>query len=270
MVDFTLPFTPPAARDFTDPRERALLAHFRDTLGWGWNLHARATFAFLMDARRFCAGGTLLDAGAGHRRFEPFFDAAARYLALEHPAGIALKGMEQVPYDIIAPLDGGAFVPAGSVDAIYCHSVLEHVARPERFFANCRDALRPGGRLYLHVPFMYLEHEIPHDYNRFTRYGLKSRLEEAGLAIHTLIPGSNAFYGASNFLGEGLRQDRRARRLAGEPVNLLQATWLDFAVGALRRMTDRTSAIFDEVIRDNTSPVGWLCIAECPVTASRA
>ena len=33
------------------------------------------------------------------------------------------------------------------------------------------------------VPTMWEEHQMPHDYYRFTRYGIKRLLEEAGFAV---------------------------------------------------------------------------------------
>jgi hypothetical protein len=40
--------------------------------------------------------------------------------------------------------------------------------------------LRPGGWLVLSAPFYWPLHEEPHDYFRFTRYGLEHLMREAG------------------------------------------------------------------------------------------
>src|SRR5215207_1692103 len=57
-------------------------------------------------------------------------------------------------------------------DVIVLSEVLEHVHSPHLAIANIRAALREGGRLILTVPFLFPIHERPHDYYRYTRYGL--------------------------------------------------------------------------------------------------
>lgn len=258
-----LPLRPKAEADYVGTGERELLAYFRDELGWGWNLHARATFQFLIEARTFSIGKTVLDAGAGFKRFAPFFSTAGKYLTVEHPSGIAMKNMDGIAYDFVAELDGEPFCEPCSIDAIYCHSVLEHIENPDQFFANCMAMLRPGGRLYLHVPFIYQEHETPFDFNRLSRYGLRSRLTTAGFGVAALVPSSNAFYGSSHFLVEAMSLDLQA----GPPA--AQRGWvLDFRLRAARKLLRHlirwTADQFDDEIRDNPCPVGWLAIAEKP------
>lgn len=58
--------------------------------------------------------------------------------------------------------------------------VIEHLPEPREFLAECYRLLRPGGALFITVPFMWEVHEAPHDYYRFTRYGLDFLLEQAG------------------------------------------------------------------------------------------
>ena len=48
--------------------------------------------------------------------------------------------------------------------------------------------LKPGGSLYLDAPFNYVEHQIPHDYFRYTRYGLNHLCKEYGLDVAHLEP----------------------------------------------------------------------------------
>ena len=256
-------YTPKTKDQYTDPEEKHLYDDFAIRLGWGEEIHSRATFEFLMEVRRFAAGKILLDAGAGHKRFQPYFATAKRYLTVEHPSGIAMKGMEQETYDFIAELDGEPFTDDESIDVIYCHSVLEHVARPERFFANSLRMLRPGGRLYIHVPFMYPEHETPYDFNRLTRYGLKSRLEEAGFGIATLRPSSNSFYGSAAFVINSIRQEEQARGFTLSSIRLPDGSTTP-VMPLLESIIKSIDSVFDDAIYDNLNPIGWLAVGEKP------
>jgi len=63
-------------------------------------------------------------------------------------------------------------------DVIVLSEVLEHVRAPHLAVENIRAALRDGGRLILTVPFLFPIHERPHDYYRYTRYGLEYLLRD--------------------------------------------------------------------------------------------
>jgi SAM-dependent methyltransferase len=256
-------YIPKTLEQYTDPREKALYDYFVKTLGWGELISARGVFNFLIEVRRFAEGKIILDAGAGLKRFAPFFDNAKQYLTVEHPSGIAMKGMEKIHYDFIAELDGEMFTSEESIDAIYCHSVLEHIEHPERFFANSLRMLTPGGRLFINVPFMYLEHEMPYDFNRFTRSGLRSRLEHAGFNIVSLLPSTNAIYGATAFVTHALRNEELARGIELSPLDLPNGETTPL-IPFVSNLVTRLNKTFDEAIYDNTSPNGWLCIAEKP------
>jgi SAM-dependent methyltransferase len=71
----------------------------------------------------------------------------------------------------------------GCFDAIFCDYVIEHVPDPERFLAAIRDALRPGGRLYLEVPFLQPRHGEPGDFTRWTEAGFAAALGRAGYDV---------------------------------------------------------------------------------------
>lgn len=64
------------------------------------------------------------------------------------------------------------------------------LAAPANFFylASSRLAhevrvLRPGGRLILTVPFAWDEHEQPHDFARYSSFGLRALLERCGFRV---------------------------------------------------------------------------------------
>lgn len=57
-------------------------------------------------------------------------------------------------------------------DAVVMSEVLEHIPRPHVALDKVLQALKPGGRLILSVPFIFPLHDRPHDYYRYTKYGL--------------------------------------------------------------------------------------------------
>jgi SAM-dependent methyltransferase len=62
---------------------------------------------------------------------------------------------------------------AGSIDALVCTGVLEHVPDAPGAVASMHRILRPGGEIFCTIPFLQPYHEDPDDYRRFTNSGLK-------------------------------------------------------------------------------------------------
>ncbi len=69
--------------------------------------------------------------------------------------------------------------------------VLEHCHDPKTAIAEIYRVLRPGGTLVLTTRFVYPLHDTPHDYFRFTKYGLQKLFE--GWEIVELIPETATF-----------------------------------------------------------------------------
>lgn len=137
--------------------------------------------AFVRDAsRRLPAGSLVLDAGAGDCRYGELF-ADHRYESADLCTVDKPYGELTYTCDLAAiPVDDGRF------DAVVCTQVLEHVPEPETILRELSRVLKPGGLLFLTVPLFYAEHEVPYDYQRFTRYGLERLLPMAGFDIETL------------------------------------------------------------------------------------
>jgi SAM-dependent methyltransferase len=124
--------------------------------------------------------GRLLDVGCGSRPYRSLFQVA-EYVGLEYdtPGNRAEKTAELW-------YDGGRFpCDSQSFDIVLCNQVLEHVFEPKAFLGEIARVLRPGGRLLLTVPFVWDEHEQPHDFARYSRFGLRHLLGQAGLGIST-------------------------------------------------------------------------------------
>ena len=64
-------------------------------------------------------------------------------------------------------------LPDNSESFILCTEMLEHMYDPKQAVAEMQRILKPGGKIILTTRFMYGIHEAPHDYFRYTKYGLK-------------------------------------------------------------------------------------------------
>jgi len=63
--------------------------------------------------------------------------------------------------------------PDDTFDAAVCWSVLEHVPHPDRAVAELHRVLKPGGEIWVQLPFLFPYHESPRDYWRVTPDGLR-------------------------------------------------------------------------------------------------
>jgi SAM-dependent methyltransferase len=68
-------------------------------------------------------------------------------------------------------------------DCVLSTQVLEHVEAPEIYLKECYRVLRPGGSLILTTHGLFEDHACPHDYWRWTIYGLKRLVENSGLHV---------------------------------------------------------------------------------------
>ena len=99
------------------------------------------------------------------------FYAGAEYVGLDMAAG---KGVDVVA-DLTRSIDPlkEAYFGLG-----ICCSVLEHVDKPWVFAANLTRVIRPGGLLYMSVPWVWRYHAYPDDYFRFSHRGVMKLFEE--------------------------------------------------------------------------------------------
>lgn len=68
----------------------------------------------------------------------------------------------------------------GQFDCAMATEVLEHCPDPELVLRESFRVLRPGGVLFLTVPFLWNLHEVPHDEYRYTPFSLERHLKNAG------------------------------------------------------------------------------------------
>jgi SAM-dependent methyltransferase len=139
---------------------------------------------------RLQEGQIALDAGAGESRHRTYFNRG-RYIALD--AGYGDSAWDYSKLDVCGDLEK---IPLrnSSVDCILCMVVLEHTRNPRRVLLEFARALKPGGMLTMVVPFLWEEHQIPHDYFRFTRYGIQCLFESSSFHLDPVTPIGGFFW----------------------------------------------------------------------------
>ena len=132
----------------------------------------------------------VLDAGSGEGRFKPLF-AHTHYVGVDLAVGDATWDYTRL--DAINTLERLPFAD-NTFDAAVCTQVLEHLAEPEAVLREIQRVLKPGGILVLVAPQSWHEHQIPHDYFRYTSFGLRHLLGKAGYQVDTMIPLGGYFW----------------------------------------------------------------------------
>lgn len=130
-------------------------------------------------AARWGAGRTL-DVGCGAQPYAPLF---ADYTGLEFD----LQRYEQTPPVVCGSALELPFA-TDSFDTVFSSQVLEHVPEPWRMVEEMARVLKPGGYLILSAPHIWGLHEVPHDYFRFTCYGLAYLAQRTGLEVLDVHP----------------------------------------------------------------------------------
>ena len=134
----------------------------------------------------------ILDVGSGRGDFAD---------ALSSRNALALDVYPYPEVDVVCDLTQINPFRPGSVDVVLLFNVLEHVYDTHTLIASLARLLKPGGRLFVAIPFMVKMHQIPLDYVRYTHFALERIATDHGLEIETL----EGYYDPMFFLGEGIR-----------------------------------------------------------------
>ncbi len=118
--------------------------------------------------------GHLLDAGSGsYSRYRHFFpsDTVTRMDIKSGPNVDVVGRAEKMPFK------------DSEFDSMLSTQVFEHLEYPEKAAAEAYRVLKPGGYLLLTVPQWNELHEEPHDYWRYTCFGIKALFERNGFSV---------------------------------------------------------------------------------------
>ena len=143
------------------------------------------------------SGSIVVDAGAGQCRYKEAFPHT-KYFGLDMVIGDNdwdYSNLDAVGNLLRMPIKDSC------VDAVVCICVLEHIAEPVQFLSEINRILKKNGKLFLSVPQGYGEHQMPHDYFRFSSPGLAYIFNKAGFTIQFIRPMGGYFY----FIGSLLK-----------------------------------------------------------------
>lgn len=130
-----------------------------------------------MFAKTVPPGSRVLDAGAGDQPYRDLFGhcdyESADFELIDKPYA---RSTYVCSLDAI-PVEDGRF------DAVICNQVMEHLPRPAAALRELNRVLKPGGTLICTAPLFYEEHERPYDFYRYTQFGWRLMMEEAGFEI---------------------------------------------------------------------------------------
>jgi SAM-dependent methyltransferase len=125
--------------------------------------------------------GTSLQLGESSQKFINALGHQAQILSVG--AGVLrLKGnvthLDYEPHSHLEVVGDAHYLPfpTQTFDAVVCETVLEHVVEPERVINEIFRVLKPGGKVYILMPFMYCFHAAPNDFHRMTHRGLAYRM----------------------------------------------------------------------------------------------
>ena len=209
------------------------------------DFEARVEDAVASLAEALPAESVVLDAGAGEGRHAASF-ARHRYVAFDLAVGDPRWNYGKL--DCIGDLALLPFQPA-SFGACLNIVTLEHVRDPGAVLRQLAAVLAPGGRLLLVVPHAWEVHQAPHDYFRYTCYGVRFLLEQAEFTKIQVLPAGGYFRLLARRLWNGLQFFPGIRFL---PAALL------LAPPAL------VLPLLDSLDRENNFTLGYICTARKP------
>lgn len=146
--------------------------------------------------------------------------------------------------DLVMDVQDMSAIDEASVDAVIMCEVLEHVQDPASAVREIQRVLTSRGVLIGSTPFILGLHDEPHDYYRFTKFGLRFLFRQMD---EVLLRERNTYFAAATVLclrvfNVGTEQQLR-KAVWLSPLVLFGALWMRLLSSLLSR-TDATTGYF--------------------------
>ncbi len=194
------------------------------------------------------AKGKVLDVGCGNKPYKSLFPTTIEYIGCD----VVQSSLFLV--DTICPATDLSFDDS-KFDTVFSTQVLEHVNDHQKAFGEINRVLKPGGIFLFSVPFTWELHEEPHDFFRFTKYGIAFLLEKYGFEC-VEIKANGGKWAAIGQLRINMiwSRWRNAPRLATFYKLLVKYSGLRIFFNLFYRLLDRLE--YDELLTLN-----YVCVA---------
>ncbi len=164
--------------------------------------------------------GRCLDMGCGEMPYARLLqDRVSHYVGTDLRSNAA-KPPQVVSDSLMLPFKAQSF------DTVLCTQVLEHVRNPFLAMAEIARVLRPGGHAVITVPALWPLHEEPHDFFRYTRYGLKELASRCNLRPVAVIERGGGIAAIAQLVGALLYDVFGTRALPRVLIKIIVAPFL--------------------------------------------
>lgn len=147
--------------------------------------------------QKYTFKGSLIDIGCGSKPFKNLFQKVNKYEGIDFIQYSVNKDFASEPPEHYFSNSYTKNYLLPFKDNEYNNSVafqvLEHHIEPETMISEMIRVTKKSGYILLSVPFLGGIHEEPHDYQRYTKYGLKHLFEKNNCKIVNIIEQGSFF-----------------------------------------------------------------------------
>lgn len=193
----------------------------------------------------------VVDVGAGQCELEMFFQDS-NYIGID-----LAVGDEKWDFSKISVLGDVQQLPFKSSFANVALNiwVMEHIPNPQSMVDEMFRILKPGGKVFLVVPFALHEHQQPHDFYRYTRFGVRHLFDTAGFT------NVNVYSDSSEEFAMGHEAYKWLSALSGKlSMNDEQRKNLDFALNVTKSLMFAAAEQFPA--KTGGFALNWICRAD--------
>jgi ubiquinone/menaquinone biosynthesis C-methylase UbiE len=138
----------------------------------------------------------ILDFGCGDQRYKKYINNSNKYYGMDviSKHGGDKKQIFEYEFDTknnIINFESNFF------DTIIFTEVLEHLQDFDLIISELYRVLKKKGKIFITTPFMWAEHQVPFDFQRFTSFGIEALFLKKGFKIiakKKLIKGKFAIF----------------------------------------------------------------------------
>ena len=199
------------------------------------------------------SGMTVLDAGAGEGKAVRLINHVDNAIYIGIDNGV---GCDDWDYSKVLKLDLYDLneFENEKFDVVFLFQVLEHLDNPEKALSEICRVTKSNGHVFISVPLSQSIHQVPHDYYRYTPYGLRVILRRHGFEMLWISPQLYGEFQAS------LRRLQWSLSYLCECNALSKVIYRPFSL--LVRLIEKIAPKYDSKLSIHAHPIGYFACFE--------